>query len=88
MLTINLDSRFAGSVKHKTEELKKDLKKHFTDRLGDEYKITQQVITHGRPTMGQPEIKPEINGGVFVIRTSVHFPEEDAEIIKEKLGKK
>ena len=88
MPTLSLDSRFAGSVKHKVEELKADLKKHFTDRLGDKYEITQQVITHGRPTLGMPEIKPELNHGVFVIRTSVKFPESDIEFVKEKLGEK
>jgi len=76
MLTINLDARFPGDQKDNIEELKNNLAKHFTDRVGDKYEITHKVITHGRPTLGQPEIKPELNGGVFVIRTSLKFPKK------------
>lgn len=88
MPTLTLDARFPGKDKDRIDELKKALDAQFTDKLGDEYEITHQVITHGRPTFGMPEIKPEINGGAFVIRTSVKIPIEDLEMIKEKLGEK
>lgn len=57
--------------------------KRLTDHFGNEYQITQKVITYGQPSIGI-----QLKGKHFVIRTTATIPDEDVEAVRFKLGGK
>lgn len=85
MATLLIDSRFHPNANELSiYKLKKNVKNNFIEKFGNDYEITQQVITHGKPTQNMPALKE----GEFVIRTSAHIPEEDVEMMRLKIAGK
>lgn len=83
MPTLFIDSRFhPDAAELSIHKLKKNVRADFVKKFGDGYEIKQQVITHGRPTQGMPDLKD----GAFVIRTSTEVTDADAVKIKQKLA--